>query len=372
MILVRPRRAKAPPPTDVLTMMSKVFLQVRPRVHEHLGHWISQAGKIPSPELQKQALASIAGKTFHCEGGGVYGLLAGDRYREVIRFIVAYQTISDYLDNLCDRSTSLDPDDFRLLHSSMRHALTPGAKLDDYYRLRDERDDGGYLDGLVMTCQEVLAGLPAYKLIAPHLVELADYYCALQVYKHVRPEERVLLMQTWFDEHKSALPPMTWYEFSACSGSTLGIFCLLADACREDCTALLARTTRDAYFPWVQGLHILLDYFIDQDEDRRGGDLNFCSYYQDHREMVARLSHFYKQANMSISALPYARFHRLIIKGLLGIYCADKKVYPQKEVRMAARRLVFLGGSEGLFLYLVCWLYRRMTASDPRSARRTA
>jgi len=363
-IIAGRRRAKASPPTNVLTMTAKVFLQVRPQVHEHLQHWVSQARKIPSPELQKQALASIAGKTFHCEGGGIYGLLAGDRYREAIRFIVAYQTISDYLDNLCDRGTSLDPDDFRLLHSSMRHALTPGAKLDDYYRFRDERDDGGYLAGLVMTCQEALAGLPAYELIAPHLVELADYYCALQVHKHVRPEERVLLIQTWFDEHKSALPPMTWYEFSACCGSTLGIFCLVAHACREDCTAALVCNLKDAYFPWVQGLHILLDYLIDQDEDRRGADLNFCSYYPDHREMLARLSHFYRQANLSVSALPYARFHRLMNRGLLGIYCADKKVYRQKEVKMAARNLVLQGGSEGLFFYLVCWLYRRAAAGD--------
>ncbi len=118
---------------------------------------------------------------------------------------------------------------------------------------------------------------------------------------------------------------MAWYEFAACSGSTVGIFCLVAHACHQDCTALLVRNITDAYFPWVQGLHILLDYLIDQDEDRRGGDLNFCSYYHDYREMVARLSHFYKQANLSISALPYARFHRLINQGLLGIYCADKK-----------------------------------------------
>jgi len=372
MILAGPRRGKAPPPTNVLTMTSKVFLQVRPQVHEQLGHWISQARKIPSPELQKQALASIAGKAFHCEGGGVYGLLAGDRYPEAIRFIVAYQTISDYLDNLCDRSTSLDPDDFHLLHSSMHHALTPGAKLDDYYRFRDEQDDGGYLASLVLTCQEVLAGLPAYKLIAPHLEELADYYCLLQVYKHVHPEERMLLLQTWFEEHRSTLPPMTWYEFSACSGSTLGIFCLVAHACHEDCTAPLVRTIKDAYFPWVQGLHILLDYLIDQDEDRCGGDLNFCSYYPDHREMVARVSHFYRQANLSISALPHARFHRLINQGLLGIYCADKKVYRQNEARIAARRLVLQGGGAGLFFYLVCWLYRRIAASDPLNRRGTS
>ena len=264
-----------PPPTNIFTMTPKIFLQVRPQVHEHLQHWIDQARIIPDPELQKQALASIADKTFHCEGGSIYGLLAGDRYREAIRFIVAYQTISDYLDNLCDRSTSLDPNDFRVLHTSMQHALTPGARLDDYYRCRAEQDDGGYLAALVMTCQEVLAALPGYRLIAPHLHELADYYCALQVYKHVRREERVPLMQAWFDEQKQALPPMAWYEFAACSGSTVGIFCLVAHACYEDCTALLVRNIRDAYFPWVQGLHILLDYLIDQDEDRRGGDLSF-------------------------------------------------------------------------------------------------
>ena len=41
-----------------------------------------------------------------------------------IKFIVAYQTISDYLDNLCDRSSSLDPQDFAALHESMGDALS--------------------------------------------------------------------------------------------------------------------------------------------------------------------------------------------------------------------------------------------------------
>lgn len=68
---------------------------------------------------------SIETKTFHCEGGSIYGLLASKNLEKTIRFIVAYQTISDYLDNLCDRSTSLNPDDFRVLHESIIHALTP-------------------------------------------------------------------------------------------------------------------------------------------------------------------------------------------------------------------------------------------------------
>lgn len=362
--------AGVPPPTNILTMTPRILLQVRPCVHAHLRHWTGRARAIPSPELRKQALASIADKTFHCEGGGIYGLLAGDRGRDVVRFIVAYQTISDYLDNLCDRSTSLDPDDFRALHASMRHALTPAAEPGDYYRFREGHGDGGYLADLVKTCQQVLAGLPAYAVIAPHLHELADYYCALQVHKHVREEERVPLLQAWFGEHQRSVPPMAWYEFAACSGSTLGIFCLVAHACHSECTAELAREIRDAYFPWVQGLHILLDYFIDQDEDRRAGDLNFCSYYSDQQEMVTRLSYFYRQADLSVSALPYARFHRLVNKGLLAVYCADAKVGRQGETRAAARRLISLGGAEGRLVYLLSWLYRRLSPGDGGAARR--
>jgi len=67
-------------------------------------------------------------------------LLAGEKYKEAIRFIVAYQTISDYLDNLCDRSTSSDPADFRALHESMLHALTPGGQV--YQLLSIQRQAG--------------------------------------------------------------------------------------------------------------------------------------------------------------------------------------------------------------------------------------
>ncbi len=342
------------------TMTTKIILRVRPDVHRHLGKWEKRATEIPDPELRKQALMSIETKTFHCEGGSIYALLAGDRYHEAARFIVAYQTISDYLDNLCDRSTSLDPNDFRALHESMHHALTPDASGGAYYRLRNEQDDGGYLLSLVATCQEILKKLPTYHLIAPALHELAGYYCELQVHKHVMIEERVPRLVTWFDTHKDHLPEMSWYEFAACAGSTLGIFCLVAHAFREDCSADLVERIKDAYFPWVQGLHILLDYLIDQEEDRAGGDLNFCSYYPDGSKMTARLMRFYERADQSISRLPNARFHHMINRGLLGMYLADRKVDRQKDVREVAKKMIRQGGLVTLFFFLHCWVYRRI------------
>ena len=179
-------------------MTGRVLFGVLPKVRRHLDHWKGRAAAIREAELRRQALASIETKTFHCEGGALYALLAGEERDEAIRFIVAYQTISDYLDNLCDRSTSFDPDDFTALHQSMLHALTPGAPTVDYYRLRSEQDDGGYLADLVRTCQDVLSRVPRYDVISGWLYELEGLYADLQVHKHVHAEERVPRLRAWF------------------------------------------------------------------------------------------------------------------------------------------------------------------------------
>ncbi|GGE48984.1 hypothetical protein GCM10011391_29770 [Pullulanibacillus camelliae] len=347
-------------PTKSWELMLQIYRHVLPDVREELSVWKKRAEQIPNAELRKQALASIRTKTFHCEGGGIYSLIAGERRREVISFIIAYQTISDYLDNLCDRSTSLDPKDFRALHESMLHALTPDAPLNDYYRFREDKDDGGYLPQLVRTCQAFLRNVDAYTVIQPMLLELAGYYCDLQVHKHVKQDLRVPRLQKWFSEFKDQLPQMSWYEFSASSGSTLGIFCLVSYAAGAYPMEDLAVRIKEGYFPWVQGLHILLDYFVDQEEDKQGGDLNFCFYYENEEMLINRFNHFIEQADLSIANLPHSKFHRLINRGLLGIYLADKKVNKQHRVRHIARKIVRRAGGAGWFFLMNGWLYRRI------------
>jgi len=229
-------------PTNILSLTTRMILQVQPVTRACLRQWTKRAHHIPDPELRRQALASLATKTFHCEGGSLCGLLAGRHYREAIQFIVAYQTISDYLDNLCDRSTSQDPEDFRALHEAMLHALTPDDRLTAYYRFRREQDDGGYLSALVQTCRDVLGRLPDYHSGAPALRQLAGLYADLQVHKHVRQGEREPRLQKWFAAHKDSLPsglpptkiacpkwpgmnlppaPVPRWEFSASSHSCL-------------------------------------------------------------------------------------------------------------------------------------------------------
>ncbi len=337
------------------------MLRVQPLTHRSLRQWEAHAQTIPDPELRRQALASLAAKKFHCEGGALYSLLAGDHYEDAIRFIVAYQTISDYLDNLCDRSTSQDPDDFSALHEAMRQALSPGAPATAYYRFRSEQNDGGYLAALAQTCQSVLSKLPDYSRGADAAQKLAALYIDLQVHKHVRKDERLPRLQAWFAQHEPHLPPMTWYEFAASTGSTLGIFCIVSQLFHPSTTRALIDSIQETYFPWVQGLHILLDYLIDQEEDRKGEDLNFCAFYGGPDEMAAKIGHFYTQAQKSVAKLPEAKFHHLINRGLLSIYLSDVKVSGQKDVQTVAKTLLRLGGLESFLFYLHCWIYRRLT-----------
>lgn len=345
-------------PQHPLSLMTKVYREIFPIVHLFTKYWKEQAEKIPNKELRKQAINSIEHKKFHCEGGGILAIISGPYKKQCIEFIVAYQTISDYLDNLCDRSTSLDPIDFRMLHQAMLDALTVGESCKNYYQFREEQDDGGYLHNLVQTCQQVLVNVEHYPIIAKYLLELSNYYCDLQVHKHVKKDERAPRLEDWFERHKTNIPDMEWYEFSACTGSTLGIFCLVAYAFHKGFEENQAIQIKDSYFPYVQGLHILLDYLIDQQEDEIGGDLNFCSYYASDSVMLKRLAHFVEKADHHLIGIPHENFHRLINRGLLGLYLSDDKVATQKELNKLAKRLIKLGGKTSFFFYFNGRAYR--------------
>lgn len=338
-------------PGDPLRLMKRVYKFILPSVKSELNRIRQKASMIPDPELRKQAVSSIQTKEFHCQGGSVYAAANLPQRHILIPLIVAFQTISDYLDNLCDRSTSLDADDFRLIHQSMLDAVQPDRELADYYALREEKDDGGYLIGLVMTCRKSISQLPGFKAAQPYIVDLVSLYIDLQVYKHIDPELRESALLSWRDKHAERAPHLYWNEFAAATGSTLGMFMLFLSACDADLDDRGAATVHKAYFPHVCGLHILLDYLIDQAEDKLGGDLNFCSYYSSEQEMLQRIEMIVASARNDIKALPVSSFHRMIIEGLLALYLSDPKVGEHKEIRDVSRRLMRRSPLTRLFFF---------------------
>ncbi|MNZ55262.1 Tetraprenyl-beta-curcumene synthase [compost metagenome] len=327
-------------PQGALKLMHRVYKYILPDVDRELGRLRDMAARIPDPELRAQALDSMDSKKFHCQGGGVYAAASLEHRHILIPLIVALQTISDYLDNLCDRSTSQSADDFRALHQSMLDAVNPSAPLHEYYAYRSEKDDGGYLPHLVITCQQNAAKLVSYSSVQPHVTELVKLYADLQVYKHIRKDQREPQLLAWWERHCAAFPHLHWNEFAAAAGSTLGMFMLFLAACDEGLSHEDAAAIKGIYFPHVCGLHILLDYLIDQEEDINGGDLNFCNYYDNEGLLVERIGMIANRAREDVRQLPASRFHRLIIEGLLALYLSDPKVRHQADVREVSKKLM--------------------------------
>lgn len=344
-------------PMEPLRYTKRFVRRIIPLVDREMARWQHAAAAIPSESLRQQALASQQGKRFHAEGGSVFAAACPEHAEQVVRLIVALQTISDYLDNLGDRTESLCEADFRLLHQAMLDAVGTGPPCNDYYAHHPVSDDGGYLASLVSTCREALQHLPGYEQVAPELKRQLGRYCDMQVYKHLPTSEREQRLIEWHRTHPDRTPELEWWEFAAASGSTLGAFALFGEAVRIPSPERIEQLSR-AYFPWIAGLHILLDYFIDQEEDQREGDLNFVAYYPSGSAAYEGMHRLVVQALAAAADLPDPGLHRAVIEGLLALYLSDPKVKEQ-GLRPFAHGLIGAAGLRTWLTYGYCHYWRR-------------
>jgi tetraprenyl-beta-curcumene synthase len=120
---------------NTISLLKRFITYIFPIVDMELEKWKEESLLCPDKLLSTQAVSSITNKSFHAQGGSIFALYPGVNAESLTRLIVSYQTISDYLDYLCDRAGIEDEDAFFSLHLSMTDALNPGHEHHDYYRL---------------------------------------------------------------------------------------------------------------------------------------------------------------------------------------------------------------------------------------------
>lgn len=213
---------------------------------------------------------------------------------------------------------------------------------------------------LVEDCHRSLAVLPSYRAAQAHTQRLVDLYCDLQSYKHLAPGRREAALAAWHARWSrrpgfagEAARQLTWYEFAAASGSTLGMFALFRLAALPGVGADQAEVVARAYFPHICGLHILLDYLIDMEEDLASGDLNFVTPYRTWERARSGLIRFTRRALEAAATLPDAWFHRTVVKGLLALYLSDPKVRGE-SLEGVARALIRAAGPPTATLWRLC------------------
>lgn len=315
------------------------FLRVRPAVSRALSPISDRARAIPQSPCRALALDALSRKRFHCEGGAV---LAGGA-APLTRIIALYQTLCDYLDTLTDRGPALGEHAIARLHLAAVDALSPRSPLHDHWN-GHPLHDGGYLEWLTSECRRAVDGLPGFPEVQPRVAWLARRYGELQSLKHSRDgAQRGPRLARWHALRSAGRWDVEWWEFAAACGSTLGIFALLAEAAEGETDPHRVGRLFECYFPWIGGLHILLDYLIDRSEDVDGGDFNLVACYPDRAAALRGIAGFYRRSIEATSPLRDAARHRWIAQGLPAFYLADRKasLLPQEEVR----HLIALGGT---------------------------
>ena len=299
-----------------------------------------RAQAIPDRALREQALASIDGKAYHVEGGCILAtFLPKDAARRYVAIVAALETIYDYLDNLCDRLPGVTQAAYAQLHAALLDALDERRVAADYYREGPEGDDGGYLRSLVDSVRAGLRELPNYPAVRERAVEVARFYADLQVLKHGPPGVRERACDAWYARNRERFPGLAWWEFAAACGSSLPVFALVELASRDRLDDEEIDATLAAYFPGVSAVHILLDYFIDQAEDREHGELNFVACYATSAEAVTGLRRLVASALARVRALAGAARHGFLVEAMCVFYLTHPKVFEQRLDRESAALL---------------------------------
>ena len=323
--------------------MARFLGVVVPKASQRLSALRVQAERIPDPRLRAEALASIDYKAYHVQGGAILAtFLSGDAVDRYVDIVVPLETIYDYLDNLCDRLGDVPPAAFATLHEALVDALAPERSLRDYYRDGPALDDGGYLRGLVEAVRAGVAKLPNYAAVAERSAEAAFFYRDLQSLKHLPPVERERCCEQWYADNRERFPDLYWWEFAASCGSSLPVFAMLFLASDPRIDAREVATTFDAYFPSVSSVHIMLDYFIDQAEDREHRELNFVACYPSSAVAVERVGGLVRAAGTGLRALAHGEWHEFVLRAMCLFYLTHRKVYEQRLDRESAAMLAAL------------------------------
>src|SRR5690242_5993982 len=94
-----------------------------------LDAWRARAAAIPSAEIRDDALKSLDTKRGHADGAALFWTLPRRRDPALLRLLVRYQVIWDFLDCVNERAAERGTRNGRQLHLALVEALDPGAPI---------------------------------------------------------------------------------------------------------------------------------------------------------------------------------------------------------------------------------------------------
>jgi tetraprenyl-beta-curcumene synthase len=326
-----------------------------PAVASEFRAWRVAASSIADAEMRRHALSSLDTKRAHAAGAALFAMLPSRRHRSLLRLLVGYETIWDFLDTTSEHAPA--PRNGRQLHLSLLDALDPAQPHTDYYRHHPWQETS-YLKALIDGCRTWCLELPGFGLVRPALVAEAWLAQVLALNHEPSSEHREALLAQWANTQPPNVNELAWYELTAAASASLTVHALLALAADADryCEPE-SHLLRDAYNPWISAATTMLDSFVDQIEDSTSGDHSYVAHYPNQSVAVLRVRWLIQQSLLRAGRLPAGERHVLIVAAMAAMYLS-KDSARRRELRRSTRALVHTGGWPVALLLPVLRLWR--------------
>lgn len=324
-----------------------------PAVAGEIAAWRRRARSIPDAPLREDALDSIARKRANADGAALFWIIPRQRNITLLRLLVAYQTMWDYLDGISERGATAGEANTHQLHLALPAAFEPGKPLPDYYLLHPWPDDGGYLNALVGLCREACLALPSHSNVRAFVCSAARR-CAVQALNHnPNPHDRELALCAWA-ERECPGNKTRWFELTAAASASVEPHALLALAAESACEEQEIARTRAAYHS-VSLAIAMLDSYADLAEDATTEAHSYIAQYPDADAASRRLGEIIEQTMRAVRALRNGDRHAVVAGCMVAMYLSKKN---NPERAPAARRLARAGGSLTTLLLPILWFWR--------------
>jgi tetraprenyl-beta-curcumene synthase len=328
-----------------------------PAVAREVRGWRAKANAAPVAAIRKDALSSLARKRGHTDGAALFSILPRARDPGLLRLLVAYEIMWDFLDSVNEHGAGEGQANGRQLHLALIDALNSDAPLSDYYRHHPWRDDGGYLNALVRTCQAACRQLPSYEAVRPLLAQEARRAQVLAINHDLDPARRATDLRNWA---RAALPPAddtSWYELTGAASASLTVHALLALAAKPGLGTAEITRVRRAYFPWISAATTMLDSYVDQAEDAANGDHSYIAHYPTAEFAIQRIGVLVRRSMDEASGLPGSERHVLIVACMAAMYLSKDSAWAP-TMRRSTQELVKAGGPLSALLLPVLRMWR--------------
>jgi tetraprenyl-beta-curcumene synthase len=309
-----------------------------------------RASCIPDPTLRRDALAAIDRKRGNIYGAALFWTLPTHRSPDLLRLLVAYEIMADFLDCASERGAHVGIDNGLQLHRALIEALQPSLGISDYYRLHPWKDDGGYLRGLVEVCRETCGLLPSYGPARPLLLRAARDAQVLALNHEPDPECRDTALESWAETHLDRDRGLAWFELTGGASAWLTILALLALAAEPELNEQRVNQTYAAYMPWVSLAGTMLDSYGDMAEDLAKADHSYIAHYRNADIATRRVAEIVQRSLYEVGALPDGARHVVIASCMIAMYLTKDST---RTPAMRATRLRILRSSGSLTRWLI-------------------